>query len=83
MSLADQACGNGLAALRDGDLDLAEAHFQEALQKKFDHPKTRYAVCSGPHARALLAAPCPRPCPCRVACLVGVSTVQDWPSRPR
>ena len=46
MSLADQACSDGLAALRDGDLDLAEAHFQEALQKKFDHPKTRYAVCS-------------------------------------
>jgi len=42
MSLADQACSDGLAALRDGDLDLAEAHFQEALQKKFDHPKTRY-----------------------------------------
>ena len=42
MSLADQACSNGLDAMRQGNLDAAESHFREALQKKFDHPKTRY-----------------------------------------
>jgi hypothetical protein len=33
---------NIVAALNTGNLDEAEKHFKEAINKKFDHPKTRY-----------------------------------------
>ena len=33
---------NIVAALNTGNLDAAEKHFKEAINKKFDHPKTRY-----------------------------------------
>ena len=42
MSLADQACASGLESMKNGDLDSAEEYFKEALNRKFDHPKTRY-----------------------------------------